>query len=156
MQLPFLKYAAVAALATGMVYAQAPTNQSETVPKAQQGRRGMKRRHLDRIAQTLNLTDAQKQQARAIFQQARQSAQPVRQELRQKREALTAGAKEGKSDAEVQKLSNEQGRLMGRMVAIRTEASAKFYQMLTPDQRVKADQMHQQFRRGHSSERKNG
>ena len=41
------------------------------------------------------------------------------------------------------------------MVAIRTEASAKFYQMLTPDQRVKADQMRQQFRRGHSAERKN-
>ena len=113
MQLPFLKYAAVAALAAGMVYAQAPTNQSQTAPKTRQGRRGMMRRHLARIAQTLNLTDAQKQQAHTILQQARQSAQPVRQELRQTREALTAAAKEGKSDAEIQKLSNEQGRLRG-------------------------------------------
>lgn len=114
------------------------------------------RGHLARIAQALNLTDSQKQQAREIFQQARHSAQPVRQELKQNREALTAAAEADKSDADIQRLSTEQGRLLGQMVAIRTEASAKFYQMLTPDQRAKADQMHQQFRRNHASERKNG
>jgi len=156
------KYTAVAALATGIVFAQAPTNNSQPAapsaqsPSAQQGRHAFMHGRLTRVAQALNLTDAQKQQAREIFQKARQSAQPVRQELKQNREALTAAAKADKSDAEIQKLSTEQGRLFGQMVAIRTEASAKFYQMLTPDQRVKADQMHQQFRRNRGSERKNG
>jgi Spy/CpxP family protein refolding chaperone len=157
MRLSLMKYAAVAALATGMVFAQAPTNNSQpAAPSAQQGRHGFMRRHVDRIAQMLNLTDAQKQQARAIFQQARQSAQPVRQQLKQSREVLTAAAKANKDDAEIQKLAAEQGRLLGQMVAIRTEASAKFYHLLTPEQRVKADQMHQQFRQNHASERKNG
>jgi Spy/CpxP family protein refolding chaperone len=32
------------------------------------------------------------------------------------------------------------------MVAIRTESAAKFYGMLSPEQRAKADQMQQQFR----------
>lgn len=152
------KYAAVSALAAGMAFAQASavSNSPTNAPKAQEGRCGFMRQHLEHLAQTLNLTDSQKQQARTIFQQARQSAQPVRQELKQNREALSAAAKAGQT-ADIQKLSSEQGRLMGRLVAIRTEASAKFYQILTPEQRAKADQMHQQFRqRNRNAERKNG
>lgn len=60
-----------------MVFAQAPagTSQSGTT-QAQQGRRGFMGRHLNRMAQQLNLTDSQKQQGREIFQEARQSAHP--------------------------------------------------------------------------------
>ena len=113
--------------------------------------------NLEHIAQALNLTDSQKGQARTIFQQARQSAEPVRQELKQNRETLAAAAKAGKSESDIQNLANERGRLLGKLVAIRTVASAKFYQILTPQQRVKADQMHEQFRqRARSGERKNG
>lgn len=155
---PFFKYAATMALAAGMVFAQAPTtNPQPAPPQARPGRHGFVRRPLAHIAQALNLTDSQKQQARTIFQQARQSAQPIRQELKQNREALASAAKNGQNEADIQKLSTEQGRLLGHLVAIRTEASAKFYQMLTPEQRAKADQMHEQFRqRRHSEARKNG
>jgi len=154
----FMKYTAVAALATGMVFAQTSGSNEQTLaPKAQQGRRGFMRRHLERIAQALNLTDSQKQQARAIFRQARESARPVRQELKQNREALTAAAKVNKGEAEIQKLSAEQGRLCGHLVEIRTEGSARFYQMLTPEQKAKADQMHTQFRqRPRSAGQQNG
>ena len=153
-----MKYAAVAALATGMVFAQAPAGNSQpNTTEAQQGRRGFMRRHMARIAQQLNLTDAQKQQSRAIFQQARQSAQPIRQELKQNREALRAAAKANQGDSQIQTLANQQGQLLAQMVAIRAEASAKFYQMLTPEQRAKADQMQNQFRQHRrSGERKNG
>ena len=114
----------------------------------QEGRRGFVRGHLDldRLAQALNLTDTQKDQARTIFQQARQSAQPIRQELKQNREKLSAAAKITNSGSDIQKLATEQGRLLGKLIAIRTEAKAKFYQMLTPEQRVKDDQLHEQFR----------
>lgn len=158
MRFSFMKYAGLAALATAMVFAQAPAGASPSATtQAQQGRRGFMRRHWDRIAQQLNLTDSQKQQSRAIFQQARQSARPLRQELQQNREALQAAAKTNQGDTQIQKLANEQGTLVGQLVAIRTEASAKFYQMLTPEQRAKADQMHNQFRQGrHSADRKNG
>lgn len=158
MRFSFMKYAGVAALATGMVFAQAPAGGSQSAStQAQQGRRRFMRRHLDRIAQQLNLTDSQKQQSRAIFRQARQSAQPIRQELKQNREALQAAAKANQADTQIQTLANQQGQLLGQLVAIRTEASAKFYQMLTPEQRAKADQMHNEFRqRRHSADRKNG
>ncbi len=154
----FFRYAATMALAAGMVFAQAPTTTpaQPATPQAREGRHGFVRRHLEHIAQALNLTDSQKQQARTIFQQARQSAQPIRQELKQNREALASAVKNGQGDTEIQKLSTEQGRLLGHLVAIRTEASAKFYQMLTPEQRAKADQMHEQFRqRMHPQSRKN-
>jgi len=158
MKKSLLKYAAIPALAAGLVFAQVPaTNPPSGAANTHQGRRAFRRNHRARIAQELNLTDAQKQQARTIFQQACQSAQPVRQQLKQNRQALTAAAKAGNSDADIQKLSTEQGSLLGQLVAIRTESASQFYQMLTPEQRAKADQMHQQFRqRSHSGERKNG
>lgn len=153
----FIKIAAVAALAGGMAFAQTQTNNSQPAPaEIHQGHRAGARGRLQQLAQSLNLTDSQKQEARTIFQQARKSARPVRQELRQSREALSAAAKAGKTNADIEQLAGNEGRLMGQLAAIRTEASAKFYQMLTPEQRAKADQMHQQFRNHVRSERKNG
>ena len=87
-----------------------------------------------------------------IFQNVQQSAQPIRQELKQNREKLSAAAKASNSEGDIQKLAAEQGRLLGKLIAIRTEGSAKFYQVLTPEQRAKADQMHRQFRQKVRSE----
>lgn len=156
-QRSFMKVAAIAALAGGMAFAQTQASPSQPAPaETHQGRRAAMRGRLDHLAQALNLTDSQKQEARTIFQQARESARPVRQELRQNRNALTAAAKVAKTNAEIEQLANNRGRLLGQLVAIRTEASAKFYQILTPEQRAKADQMHQQLRQRVRSERKNG
>lgn len=156
MKREFAKLAAVAALATGLVFAQSPSPSPS--PNPQTGRHQVVRRHRARFAQKLNLTDAQKAQAKTIFQQARESAKPIREQLKQNRQTLTAAAKAGKSDADLQKLAAVQGQLRGQMAAIRTEAFAKFYKTLTPEQRAKADQMQQQFhqRAEHfRSERKN-
>ena len=144
------KFAAVVViLAPGITLAQ--TSSGDLHPGAgntQEERPGFMRGHmdLDRVAVALNLTDSQKEQAQTIFQHARESAQPIRQELKEKREKLFAAAKATNSEADIQKLAEEQGRLLGKLLAIRTEASAKFYRMLTPEQRVKYDQMHEQFR----------
>ena len=35
---------------------------------------------------------------------------------------------------------------IGQLIANRTGAKAKFYKLLTPEQRAKADQLHRQFR----------
>jgi len=107
---------------------------------------------LDRVAQALNLTDAQKAQAKTIFQQAQAAAKPIRQELKQNHEKLSAAAKMSNSEGDIQRLATEQGRLVGKLIAIHTEARAKFYQMLTPEQRVKDDQLHQQMREKMRSE----
>ena len=152
----FGKYVLIATFGAGMAFAQTPTAQpGPGTAKAQPERREYMRGHwdLDRLTQVLNLTDSQKARAQTIFQNARQSAQPIREELKQNREKLTAAAKVSNNDTEIQKLATEQGRLMGKLIAIRTQASAKFYQILTPEQRVKADEMHERFRERMRSER---
>ena len=144
----FMKYTAVATLAAGIIFAQPPGgNPQPGAAKPQPGmREGMCGQWEERAAQSLNLTDAQKEKARTIFQSARQSAEPIRQELKQNREQLMAAAKASPNEANIQKLATEQGRLMGQLITIRTMASAKFYQMLTLDQRAKAERPHEGVR----------
>jgi Spy/CpxP family protein refolding chaperone len=141
MKQQLIRFAAVTALASGMIFAQAPAPS----PNPQARPHNFIRQHMAQIAQQLNLTDAQKQQAKMIFQQARQTAQPVREQLKQNRQALVEAAKAGNGDAAIQQLAARQGNLLGQMVAVRTEAFAKFYATLTPEQRTKAEQLEQQF-----------
>jgi Spy/CpxP family protein refolding chaperone len=92
------------------------------------------------MMQALNLTPAQSQQSKTIFDAAKQKAEPIRQEMRQNREALLAAVK-ANSTSQIERLSSHQGELQGKALAIRSEAMAKFYAILTPEQRTKADQM---------------
>jgi Spy/CpxP family protein refolding chaperone len=127
-----------------MVFAQAPT----TTAQPGGGNAAVRPRAVvrQRIAQALNLTDAQKQQAQAIIQQTRQTVQPLRQQLKQNRQALMAAVKAGKSDVEIHQLALTQGNLAGQLAAARTEALAKLYGTLTPEQQAKADLMIRQVR----------
>jgi Spy/CpxP family protein refolding chaperone len=140
-----LKFATVAALAAGMAFAQAPPAPADPAQprpgRAWNARRGAVRQ---RMIQALNLTDAQKQQAKAIFQQARQNSQTLAQQLKQNHEALTAAVK-ANDVAQIHSLSAQQGNLRGQMLGIRSEAMAKFYTTLTPEQKAKADQFQQRM-----------
>ena len=139
-----MRFSVAAALAAGMVFAQAPpTTTQPTSGKTAVRPRAVVRR---RIAQALNLTDAQKQQTQAIIQQTRQTVQPLKQQAKQNRQALMAAVKAGKGEVEIHQLALTQGNLAGQLVAARTEALAKFYSTLTPEQRAKADLMTQQLR----------
>jgi protein CpxP len=135
------------ALASGMLLAQtqAPANPPQAGQHRQwnQGNRGQM---FDRLATQLNLTDDQKQQAKAIMQSARESTRPIAQELRQNRQALNEAVKAGKPEADIDQLAANTGRLMGQMTAIRTKSFAKVYALLTPEQRTKADQLRGQHR----------
>ena len=84
-------------------------------------------------------------QAKTIFGQARETAKPIREELKANREAMRAAVK-ADNKSQIEQLAKVRGNLMGKMTAIRTEAAAKFYQVLTPEQRAKAEQLHQQAR----------
>jgi Spy/CpxP family protein refolding chaperone len=128
------QFAAVTAVAAGMALAQAPQKAPFTHPVFGH----------EQMMQALNLTTAQKQQAKTIFGDARQKAEPIRQEMRQNREALYAAVK-ANNTSQIERLSSHQGELQGKALAIRSEARAKFYAILTPEQRTKADQMHQQM-----------
>lgn len=141
------KFATVAALAAGMAFAQAPAQTTTpAAPPPDSGKATMKPRAAmrHRMLQALNLTPAQKQQAKTIFQQTRQSVQPVAQQAKQNRQALAAAVKANDTN-QIQQLATQQGTLQGQLLTLRAESMAKFYSILTPDQRTKADQIHQKM-----------
>jgi len=142
-----MKYATIAAMTAGMALAgqqgTQPANSQPPAAKTPMHRPFARARR--NFMQSLNLSDAQKAQAKAIFQETRQKAEPVRAELRQNREAMTAAVK-ADNKADIQKLSRTTGELMGRMTALRAEARAKFYNLLTPEQRATAQKLHAEFR----------
>jgi Spy/CpxP family protein refolding chaperone len=136
-------FATVATMTAGMALAQQSPANPQASSQTRVHRPFAARRH--KMMQALNLTDAQKQQAKAIFQENRQKTEPIRTELRQNREAMRAAVKSDNS-SQIEKLSKTDGELMGRLVAARTEARAKFYRILTPEQRNKVEQLHAAFR----------
>jgi Spy/CpxP family protein refolding chaperone len=124
-----LKLAVVALLATGVVSAQKPARKAAR----------------NQILQALNLSQDQKAQTKAIFQSAVQSGKPVAQQMKQNREELAA-AVTGNDAAKIQQLSTQQGQLRGQILEIRSGAMAKFLGILTPAQRIAAEQARLTFK----------
>ena len=86
----------------------------------------------------LNLTADQQAQVKGIFQaQAGQSRAPG-SKLRDQRTALAAAVKSGATD-QIDKISGDMSQLQGQMAANRAKMLAKFYSILTPDQKAKVD-----------------
>jgi len=97
---------------------------------------------LQMLATVLDLTETQKEQAKAIFEAARQQAEPAVAQLRQGHEAMEAAVKAGRSDAELQQIADRQGAWMGQVAGAYAKGFAKFYAILTPEQKAKADKLH--------------
>src|SRR5215469_7149182 len=93
MKKQILTFIATGAMAAGMAFAQttpsAPVQGSQSAT-AQRPHNNLMKQRRARMAERLNLTDAQKAQAKTIFSQARETAKPVRMELRNNRQALRA------------------------------------------------------------------
>jgi Spy/CpxP family protein refolding chaperone len=93
----------------------------------------------------LQLTDAQQTQAQQIFQAAHANAQALETQLQGIHTQLASAVKSGAPDAQIDQLCSQAGTVMGQLMAIRTKAFAKFYAILTPDQKAKADAMGDRF-----------
>ena len=119
-------WTALATLSTVSLCAQAPQPSAPA-----QGRHGR-----GRMANYLNLTAAQRGQAKTIFREASQSAKPVRQQLRETRQSLQAAIKSGNSD-QIQQFAATEGTEKGQLAAIRATAFAKLYPILTAEQQQK-------------------
>lgn len=131
-----LSVVAVALVAGGFLIAQ-----TTTPPQGQgRGRAALRAAAganvLARINWVLNLTDAQKTQAKQIFSNAQQQGATIRQQMQQDRKSLLAAIKSG-STANIDTLSNTIAGEQGQLLGIRAKAVAQFYQILTPDQQTK-------------------
>ncbi len=127
-------------LAATLVLAQTPAPAAAPVAKGRPG--------VGRLVRQLNLTPDQKTQAKAIFEAGRTDAKPVAFQLKQAREALANAVKSGAPDAQIDQLSTAVGPLASQLAAIRAKTLAKFYAILTPDQKDKASAIMSQARAG--------
>jgi Spy/CpxP family protein refolding chaperone len=128
-------------LVAGLVAAQStPANSTGTNPG-----NGSQWQHRGQMFSQLQLTDAQKTQAQQIFQALHANSQTLETQLQGIHQQLTSAVKGGAPDAQIDQLSSQAGTVMGQLMAMRSKASAKFYAILTPDQKAKADAMGDRF-----------
>jgi periplasmic protein CpxP/Spy len=128
-----LSIAGATVLAAGLMFAQTgPTPASN--PPAGHGQGFHGHPMLARMARNLNLSDAQRQQARGIFQGLRTQTQPIRAQLQQGRLALVNAAVAGKSADDLNQLAQAEAPQLAQLAALRAQAMGQFYAILTPAQ----------------------
>lgn len=124
---------------TTAIYAQ----QSDEAPAA--GWVGHHHGQMGYLAKQLNLTDAQKQQIKSIFQANRATMRPLMQQMMQNREAMLNATAGGAFDqAKVTALANQQAQIRSQLAVQKASLQSQIYnQVLTADQKAKADQLRQ-------------
>ena len=116
------------------------------------GRRGHKghfggRGGEGRIFSQLDLTDAQKEQIKAIHEKNRESLRPLMEQIRAKRQEIRQASEGGTvNEALVSQKLSEIAPLEAKMMAERARIHQETLSVLTPEQRTKLEQMREQFK----------
>jgi Spy/CpxP family protein refolding chaperone len=102
-------------------------------------------RGFDRIAAYLDLTDAQKTQVKQMWQAEKPAVQPLLEQLSANRKAMLVATANGKFDeTAVRNIATQQANVMSQLAVERERLISQVYnQVLTADQRTKADQFRQ-------------
>lgn len=148
---------AMACLATTAVAQQTATGQQDNAPESMQreGRRGPrgKGRRDHRMMgmmrgglRDLNLTEAQQQQARAIFERFGESVRPQREALQQLRTQAEQGAS-------AEDIAGRAKQLRGEIREAMKGARSELVNILTPEQRAKFEQAQQERKARHEERR---
>jgi len=101
--------------------------------------------HMGYLAKELNLTDAQKAQIKTMMQAQRTTLRPLMQQMAQDRLAMLNATASGAFDqAKVQTIANQQSQIMAQLAVQKASLHSQIYnQVLTADQKAKADQLRQ-------------
>jgi len=87
----------------------------------------------------LGLDSAQQGSLRTILSDQQNSVSSLKANLNQAHDALRAAAKGASSDPAIDNLAANLGAVYAQVVAVQAKAYARFYVMLTPDQKQKLD-----------------
>lgn len=106
---------------------------------------GHRHGHMAYLAKELNLTDAQKQQIKTMAEAQRTTMRPLMQQIAQNRLAMLNATASGAFDqAKVAAIANQQAQLMAQLSVQKAQLHSQIYnQVLTADQKAKADQLRQ-------------
>lgn len=97
---------------------------------------------IEHISRELNLTDAQKEQMKALMEAQRPAEEERHAKLDEIRKQIDAATANGQFDeATVRPLANQQAQLMADQMVDHLRMHAKMYSLLNAEQRTKADQM---------------
>ncbi len=136
------------ALATaGVVYAGsnsgvAPSNATDAPPLAHP----FARRVFARVASELKLTDAQQTEIKQIVRDELAGVHPLFEKLKENRVQMRAATLDGQFDeARVRGIAAEQGQTLSELIVARERAKAKIFNVLTPEQRTRANELLEQF-----------
>ena len=93
---------------------------------------------MQRLSTKLNLTADQQAQAKSIFQQSREQMKAIAPKLRDERQAISAAIKSD-NEKQIDQTLQQDAQLNAQARAIHAKAMAKFYQILTPEQKAQFD-----------------
>lgn len=134
--------------------AQAPAaqaaDQSTAAAPSQAGQKfqaRMVQRRVAKMTALLSLTPAQQTQVTAILTNAAQSRAGDRGSMKQVRAQMRT-AIEANDSATIEQASNQIGNIAAQNAAARAKTAAAIYQILTPDQKAKAQQLADLFGNG--------
>lgn len=132
--------AAIMAIAVGVVAAQAHS-------KGGYGHDHMFGRQMGWMARQLDLTDAQKAQIKAMIAAEKPTLAPLLQQLVTEKQQMLAVTSNGSFQPDkVQQLASQQAQTMAQLIVEREKLISQVYQnVLTPEQRTKADTLRQQM-----------
>lgn len=108
------------------------------------GRMGMgSGRHFTRFAKALNLTDAQKEQVKAILETEREKVAPLQKQLSENREKLRQAVEATPFDeAAVRTLAASQSEARTELMVSRARVQSRIFALLTPEQKESAKKFH--------------
>ena len=126
----------LALLAATLAFGQTTTTAAGTPPSPAT----MAQMRVNRLATSLNLTDAQKAAALSILTTSITDAQTIQTSLRTNQTSLSDAIKKNDT-ATIDSVSAASGVLQGKLMAINAKADAAFYAILTTDQKAVYDTM---------------
>lgn len=93
-------------------------------------------RHMERMADKLNLNDEQRQQLKQIHRQARPHKLAIRDAMQDNREAMQKlDPAAANYSQQVEALADERAKLIKQMIIHKSEVRSSVYAVLTPEQR---------------------
>ncbi len=104
------------------------------------------RKMLGHLFRQLDLTDAQKEQMKAIGQKSRESMKPIMEQMRANREALQNLSDGTFDEAQVQAIAAQQGTLTAQLIVEKERTKAAMFNVLTAEQKAKAAELKAQHK----------
>lgn len=105
-------------------------------------------RHMERMAEHLDLTEEQRQRVQAIHETNHPRMQELKTRMQAKREAVREAAMAG-DDAAAQSAADELGQLTAEAALLRANTMATVHGLLNEDQQARFERMHENRGEGH-------